>query len=35
MNYFEVKERLGNLEEFRRLFAEYAQFTNREKKLSK
>jgi hypothetical protein len=34
MNYFEVKERLGNLEEFRRLFAEYAQFTNREKNVA-
>ena len=34
MNYFEVKERLDNLEEFRRLFQEYSQFTNREKNVA-
>ncbi|MDD5425507.1 MAG: hypothetical protein PHN52_03350 [candidate division Zixibacteria bacterium] len=31
MNYFEVKERLSNLKEFRQLYDEYMQFTNREK----
>ncbi|MBN1212319.1 MAG: hypothetical protein JXA92_07050 [candidate division Zixibacteria bacterium] len=34
MNYFEVKERLDNLEEFRQLYGEYSQFTNREKNVA-
>jgi hypothetical protein len=29
MNYFEVKQRLDNLVEFRALYAEYVEFTNR------
>ena len=31
MNYFEVKERLDGLRQFRRSYAEYINFTNREK----
>ena len=30
MNYFEVKERLDSLKEFRALYREYIEFTNRE-----
>ena len=33
MTYFEVRERLHGLEEFRRMFREYADFTNRESNL--
>jgi len=31
MNYFEIRERLANLLEFRRLYKEYLDFTNRER----
>jgi len=34
MNYFEVRERLDNLEEFRRHFWEFSKFTNRERNVA-